>query len=348
VTYRTANIKDLNGNPSHDLFYSKRESDGSWGQAKPLPGNINTGKQEKTPFMHSDSHTLYFSSDGHLGVGGMDIFHCKMNADESFSAPKNMGYPINTEADELGIVVSSDGELAYFGAKNFGEDKGWNVYEFKMPEKAKPEKVMILKGAVKDDAGAPAQQASVEVKYAQSNTRENIKVNNDDGTYAAVVKLDKKEDVMVSVKGEGVTFNTHVVITKDQSTPPVVAKLNMDAPKEKQDAPIVINDILYASGRAELEGRSKIILNEFAQYLIEHPNITIEIRGHTDGQGDDARNLALSKERAFEVLSYLVSQGVQAKRITCNGYGETKPVATNDTEEGRAKNRRTEFVIKKM
>lgn len=348
VTYRAANMKDANGNPSHDLFFSKRQADGSWGPAKPLPGNINTGKQEKTPFMHSDSRTLYFSSDGQLGVGGMDIFHCKMNADETFTAPKNMGYPINTEADELGIVVSSDGELAYFGAKNFGEDQGWNVYEFKMPEKAKPEKVMILKGAVKDESGAPAQQASVEVKYAQSKTKENIKVNNDDGTYAAVVKLDKKEDIVVSVKGEGVTFNTQVVVTKDQSSPPVVAKVNMNAPKEKAEAPVVINDILYTSGRAELEETSKIVLNEFAQYLTEHPNISIEIRGHTDNLGDDAKNLALSKERAFEVLNYLASQGVDAKRMTYNGFGETKPVATNDTEEGRAKNRRTEFVIKKM
>lgn len=348
VTYRASNMKDGSGNPTHDIYVSKRAEDGSWGVAQPLPPTINTGKQEKTPFMHSDSRTLYFSSDGHIGIGGMDIFYCKMNDDGSFTSPKNIGYPINTEVDELGIVVSSDGELAYFGARNFKDDKGWNVYQFKMPEKAKPEKVLILKGSVKNEGGQPAGSATVEIKYAQSQTTEKIKVNEDDGVYAAVVKLSKKEDVVVSVQGDGVAFNTRIVARKEDPTPPVVAKLNMDAPKEAAEKPVVINDILYATSKATLEEESKIVLNEFASYLKAHPTFLIEIRGHTDNVGDDAKNLALSKERAFEVLTYLSSCGIDAKRMTYNGYGETKPVASNDTEEGRSKNRRTEFVIKKL
>lgn len=347
VTFRATNTKDGAGNPTHDLFMSERQADGTWGVAVPLPATINTKGQEKTPFMHSDSHTLYFSSDGHLGVGGMDIFYCKMNEDKSFTTPKNIGYPINSEADELGIVVSSDGELAYFGAKNFKNDRGWNVYQFDMPEKAKPEKVMVLKGTVKDEAGNPPQNAEVELKYSQSQEKEKIAVNTDDGTYAAIVKLKEKEDVLLSVKGEGVAFNSQVIVRKDAPTPPVVAKVNMSAPKEEENKPIVINDILYSTSKAEIAEESKIVLNEFALYLKEHPNLYIEIRGHTDNVGDDAKNLALSKERAFEVLSYLTSQGADGKHISYQGFGETKPIASNDTEEGRARNRRTEFVIKK-
>jgi outer membrane protein OmpA-like peptidoglycan-associated protein/tetratricopeptide (TPR) repeat protein len=348
VTYRVTNLKDASGNPTHDLYYSKKEPDGSWATAQPLPASINTSKQEKTPFMHSDSKTLYFSSDGHTGVGGMDVFYCKMNDDGSFTTPKNIGYPINSEADELGIVVSSDGELAYFGARNFRGDKGWNVYQFHMPEKARPEKVMILKGVVKNDAGQPGMNASVEIKYAQSQQVEKVKVNLDDGAYAAVVKLSKKEDVVVSVQGEGVAFNTRVIARKEDTALPVVSKLNMEVPKEVAEKPVVINDILYGTSKATLEEESKIVLNEFALYLIAHPTFQIEIRGHTDNIGDDAKNLALSKERAFEVLTYLSSLGVDAKRMSYNGFGKTKPVAANDTEEGRAKNRRTEFVIKKL
>jgi outer membrane protein OmpA-like peptidoglycan-associated protein len=330
------------------LFYSKRQADGTFGMAQPVGGKVNTAKQEKSPFMHSDSRSLYFASDGHIGVGGMDIFYCKMNDDGTFTEPKNIGYPINSEQDEIGIVVSSDGELAYFGAKNFRQDKGWNIYEFKMPEKAKPEKVMILKGVVKTEDGNPAQNAQVELKYTQTKETEKVKVNGDDGTYAAVVKLAKKEDVMLSVQGDNVAFNTRVVARKDNPKPPVVTKMNMEAPVLSQDKPIVINDIYYSTSRAELAEDSKVILDEFAQYLIDHPNMVIEIRGHTDNVGNDQTNLALSMERAYEVLTYLVSKGAIAKNITSKGYGETKPVASNDTEEGRAKNRRTEFVVKKQ
>jgi outer membrane protein OmpA-like peptidoglycan-associated protein len=345
---RTECIKDASGNYSIDIFVSKRQSDGSWGQAKPLPTTINTKGKDKAPYMHSDSRSLYFSSDGHVGVGGLDIYYCKMNDDGSFSAPSNIGYPINSDKDEIGIVVSSDGEVAYFGAKDLNNQRGYDVYQFKMPEKAKPEKVMILKGDIKTEDGTPPQNATVEVKYTQSQTTQKIKVNEDDGRYAAVVKVDKKEDIVVSVQGDNVAFNTRVVMRKEDLKPPVVAKLNIETQISEAGKPFVINDIYYSTSKADIDQKSYLILDEFAQYMVEHPSIEIEIRGHTDNIGNDAANLALSTERAFEVLRYITSKGVDGKRISYKGYGETKPISTNDTEEGRAQNRRTEFLIKKM
>jgi outer membrane protein OmpA-like peptidoglycan-associated protein len=271
-----------------------------------------------------------------------------MNDDGSFSAPSNIGYPINSDKDEIGIVVSSDGEIAYFGAKDLNNQRGYDVYQFKMPEKAKPEKVMILKGDVKTEDGTPPQNATVEVKYTQSQTTQKIKVNEDDGRYAAVVKVEKKEDIVVSVQGDNVAFNTRVVMRKEDLKPPVVAKLNMETQISEAGKPFVINDIYYSTSKADIDQKSYLILDEFAQYMIEHPGIEIEIRGHTDNVGNDAANLALSTERAFEVLRYITSKGVDGKRISYKGYGETKPISTNDTEEGRAQNRRTEFLIKKM
>lgn len=341
-------LKDANGNFTTDLFMTKKGADGEWTQAVPLPTSINTKGRDKAPYMHSDSKSLYFSSDGHVGVGGLDIYYCKMNDDGSFTEPKNLGYPINSEKDELGIVVTSDGEVAYFGAQNLNNQRGWDVYEFKMPEKAKPERVLILKGEVKNDSGEIPENASVEVKYAQSKTVEKINVNKDDGRYAAVVKVAKNEDVLVSVAGDDIAFNTKVVARKDDPKPPVVAKLNMNAEMSAPEKAFVINDIYYETARAEINPKSLLILDEFAEYLISKPNIHIEIRGHTDNVGNDASNLALSMERAFEVMSYLVSKGVDGKRISSKGFGESKPIAENDSEEGRAKNRRTEFVIKKM
>ena len=347
VGVRPECVKDAAGNFSHDIFYSKRGKDGVWGAAKPIGGGINTTGQEKGPFMHSDSKTLYFASDGHIGVGKMDLYYCKVNDDGTIREIKNIGYPINSEADELGIVVTSDGELAYFGAKNFQNNKGWDVYEFKMPEKAKPEKVMVVKGQVKTKTGEPPAQAKVEIQYTGSKQKEEVAVNSDDGTYAAIVQVSKNENVTLSIEGDDIAFNSRVIAKKDDPAP-VVTKLNMETREAKANEAFVINDIYYTTNSADIEERSKIILDAFAAYLIKHPTMVIEISGHTDSRGDDNANKALSAERAFEVMKYLVDQGVEGKRLSYQGYGESKPVGDNNTDEGRAMNRRTEFVIKKM
>lgn len=347
VGVRAESVKDASGNFSHDIFYSKRSKDGKWGAAQLIGGGINTPGQEKGPFMHSDSKTLYFASDGHVGVGKMDLYYCKVQDDGSIKEIKNIGYPINSEADELGIVVTSDGELAYFGAKNFQNNKGWDVYEFKMPEKAKPEKVMIVKGQVKTNSGVPPAQAKVEIQYTESKFKEEVAVNEDDGSYAAVVKVGRNENVTLSVEGDDIAFNSRVIAKKDDPAP-VVTKIDMETREAKANETFVINDIYYTTSSADIEERSKIILDAFAGYLMKHPSMVIEISGHTDSRGDDNTNKALSAERAFEVMKYLVDHGTAAKRLTYQGYGEAKPVGDNNTDEGRAMNRRTEFVIKKM
>jgi outer membrane protein OmpA-like peptidoglycan-associated protein len=278
----------------------------------------------------------------------MDFFHCKMNDDGSFTKPKNIGVPVNSEADEVGIVVSSDGEVAYFAARNFMSNQGWDVYQFSMPEQARPEKVLILKGEVLQDDGNPPANAQVEIKYSQSQEIQKVAVNSDDGSYAAILKIAKKEDVMVSVKGDDIAFNSRVISRADATLEPAVTKLNMKTDVLEENKPFVINDIYYSTNKADIEENSTLILDEFASYLLEHPSMTIEIRGHTDDIGNDQTNFALSADRAFEVLKYLSSKGVPGKRMTAKGFGETKPVAPNTTEENRAQNRRTEFVIKSL
>jgi outer membrane protein OmpA-like peptidoglycan-associated protein/tetratricopeptide (TPR) repeat protein len=347
VGVRPECVKDPSGNYSHDIFFSRRASDGSWGKAQPIGGGINTTGQEKGPFMHSDSKTLYFASDGHIGVGKMDLYYCKVNDENQIDKINNIGFPINSELDELGIVVTSDGELAYFGAKNFQNNKGWDVYEFKMPEKAKPEKVMVVKGQVKKTSGDPPENATVEITYTESKRKEEISVNSDDGSYAAVVKMQSNETVTLSIEGEDIAFNSRVIAKKDEPAP-VVAKLNMETREAKANESFIINDIYYSTNSAEIEPRSKIILDAFAEYLNDHPAMVIEIAGHTDSRGDENANKALSAERAFEVMKYLVDHGVNAKRLAYQGYGESRPLGDNNTEEGRAMNRRTEFLIKKM
>ena len=335
------------GNFSHDLFYCERQDGGSWGKAKNLGPVINTPGEEKSPFMHSDSKTLYFASSGHKGRGGMDIFYSKMNDDGTWEKPKNIGHPINTGEDESGLVVSADGEEAYFFSKRIQGSGGFDIYSIPLPEKAKPEKVMILKGEMKDEKDKPVQDARIEIKYADSKKIDEIKVDNSDGKYAAVVNIEKQEDIIMNIKKEGTAFQSKVIKTAEEEAPSVV-EVDVQTYELKKNKPFVINDIYYKTNSSDIDPESKLILDEFAAYLLENPNMYIEIRGHTDNLGSDKDNLALSMDRAFEVKGYLEKQGVEGKRVTAKGYGESMPVADNNTEEGKAKNRRTEFVVTKM
>lgn len=344
ATVRAETQKEGNDNPDTDIYYATRQKDGSWGKAKSLEG-INTPFQEKSPFMHSDSHTLYFASDRKPGGGGYDLWFTRQQEDGTWSRPKNIGAPINTDQDEHGMIVSADGEKAYYASRNVRGSKGMDIYSFELPEEAKPEKVMILKGTVQSNSGSVPTDATVDIKYIDSKKAEKIKVSQDDGRYAAVVTLKEKSDVVVQVSGEDVAFNTHLVVNKEEEVQPDVVKMDLKQEKTSKNKPFLIPDIFYRTSSSEINRESKIILDEFAAYLEANPKLKIEIRGHTDNAGSDSDNLALSMDRAFEVKGYLEQKGIAGQRIQAKGYGETKPVADNSTASGRAQNRRTEFVI---
>ncbi len=348
ATVRPSCIPNKNGEPSTDIFMSERQKDGSWGMAKSLGEGINTSGNDKAPFMHSDSKTLYFASTGRLGAGGYDIFYSRMDDSGQWAAPKNIGHPINTDGDEHGLIVSTDGAVAYYASKAQKSMGGFDIISFEMPEKARPEKVILLKGELSDDDGNPVQNAKIELKYAQSQKVEEIEVDGDDGKYAAIVNVDKGEDVLLTVKGDNIAFNSRIVAKKSDPIQPSVIKLDMKAVEVKAEKPFPINDIFYTTNSADIDVTSMLILDEFAGYLVANPSLYIEIGGHTDDVGAAESNLALSMDRAFEVKSYLQTKGVEGKRITAKGYGETKPMLPNDTEKNRALNRRTEFIVKKM
>jgi len=199
---------------------------------------------------------------------------------------------------------------------------------------------------LKDEKGEPVKDATIEIAYAGSNEVTQVKVNGDDGKYAAVVKVDTKQDVMVTVKKEGHAFDSKLIAKEDIKPEKVSIKGNNLTVKElKVGEAYTINDILYATNSSALNDKSKFILKGFARFLNQNPNITVAIQGHTDDVGDDAQNLALSESRAKGVKDYLVSQGIDAERLSAKGYGETKPKVTNTSDLNRAKNRRTDFVI---
>ncbi|MGB1032151.1 MAG: hypothetical protein ACPGWM_06035, partial [Flavobacteriales bacterium] len=190
ATVRESTKKEGNDNPDTDIYFSEKQKDGTWSMAKPLAAPINSKWQDKSPFMHSDSHTLYFASDRKPGGGGYDLWFTRQQKDGSWSRPKNIGAPVNTDQDEHGMIVASDGEKAYYASRNIRGSKGMDIYSFDLPEDAKPEKVMILKGQVLTKDGSIPENAEVNLKYIQSKEAQKIQLNTDDGSYAAVVNIE--------------------------------------------------------------------------------------------------------------------------------------------------------------
>ncbi len=345
-----------------DIWYALKDANGIWGQAKNAGPKINTSGDEKAPFMHSDSQTLYFSSgpsqgsgEGGLpGVGGMDIYYIRQDTSGKWQEPKNIGIPINTKGDEVGLIVSTDGHLAYFASDDARRTKnktmgGYDIYYFILHEKARPKEVVFFEGELKDPEGKPFKEVDIEIKDAV--TKHTVKATYDtiNGNYRAVI-INTGADLLITAETPGHAFVSTMVSKKD-SVPglKLITKANLPPP-----APVVtgstyqLNNIYYKTGSAELDKKSMVVLEEFASWMKKNPIVAIEIHGHTDDVGNDIDNMALSKDRAFTVMETLLNLGVKKEQLTgFKGFGKSRPLPNfpNTTEYNRSKNRRTEFLI---
>lgn len=330
----------------YDIYTSTRDESGAWSTPVNMGKKINSKGNEKSPFIHSDSQTLYFSSSGRPGMGGYDIFYAKMNDNGSWQDPKNIGYPINTVYDDLGFIVSTDGKYGYFSSNNLEKGiGGWDFYSFDLYEEARPEKVLFIKGTVKNDVDHEPVHATVEMKNIATKEVTEIPVDFETGEYVAVMRFES--DYVMTVKKPNHVYESEYFSMED-STLDEPTTVEVDIKPVEIGKSYKMNDIYYESNSADLTASSKKVLDEFIEFLVENPNIKVDIEGYTDNVGPDYANLVLSQGRAKSVYEYLVSNGVSATRLGWKGYGESKPVATNDTEQGRAMNRRTEFLITGM
>ncbi len=343
-----------------DIWMSKKDSLGHWSKPVNLGPKINTAGEEKSPFIHTDSQTLYFSSapnretheGGHLGLGGFDIFFSKRDEKGEWSKPQNIGYPINTASDDLGFFVSTDGHYGYFTSKDPQKTKnrtngGLDIYSFELYKEARPEGMLLVDGQIKDENNKPVENAKVEVKDAVTKKSFDAMVDSLTGEFRVAVSAEKKTSYVITAKAKDKAFFSQMITVQDSAVKPdrPLVEAKMDLKPVMNNTVYPLNNIYYKTNAAEITSESKVVLDEFAKYLKENPNMIIEIRGHTDNAGSPAGNQSLSADRANAVWTYLIEQGVEKSRLSFKGFGQAKPVADNGTETGRAKNRRTEFYI---
>ena len=331
------------GYGGYDLYKTIRQSNGEWSAPVNMGPKVNTAGNEKSPFIHTDSQTLYFASDGWPGLGGYDIFYIRLGEEHNWKEPKNIGYPINSKYDDAGFFVSTDGKYAYFASNQIKGIGGWDIFYFDLYEEARPEKVLFIKGQLKDEKSNEPIPARIELKNIKTKNITEIPVDTITGKYVAVVPF--KNDYLLTIKKDDYAYESRYISKEDQ-TYNQPAKVDIQIKKIEVGASYQLKDINFATNSYTLTNESKIIIDGFIEFLKENPHVSIEIQGHTDDIGNDKDNLILSENRAKSVFEYLTLNAIIPARLSYKGYGETKPITTNSTEEGRAKNRRTVFVIK--
>ncbi len=353
--YFVRRIMTRGGRPDSDIYTSTMKDDGSWDTPVRLPNTINTPYMEESVLIHPDGKTLYFSSQGHRGMGGLDIFVSRMNDKGEWGIPENLGYPINTSADENSLLVSADGEIAFFASDREGGFGKLDLYYFIMPEKFRPVKTLYFDGLVFDavtKAPLPGKFSLVNIKTG----KEVIKSEADQVNGTFTVSLPTNEEYALSVSYPGYTFfsqNFNMTVADNQES------FHMDVPMNPITAgsTTALKNVFFDLNKASLRPESFVELNKLRDFLKSNPTIKIEIGGHTDTRGDAAENMKLSDARAKSVKDYLIQQGVEASRLSSKGFGETMPIFSdeviakmtkeNEKEKAHQENRRTEYKIVK-
>lgn len=325
-----------------DIWYSRLDDKNLWTHPVNMGKTINTEGDEMSPFIHFDGKTLYFASDGRLGMGGFDIYMSRMNDDSTWTDPANLGYPINTYNDEMGLVIESNGQKAYFSSVR-NNLNGKDIFTFNLYESARPSPVSYLKGKVYDKETGRLLSAKYEL--VDLSTGRLIVKGSTSETGNFLVCLPSGFNYGLNISKQGYLFYSDNFMFEGLHTvaEPYVKKISLNPIKigEKMQ----LSNVFYEIDSWELKKESITELNNLADLLSENMSLVMEIGGYTDSTGSANYNILLSEKRALSVVTYLINKGISSDRLRFKGYGNTSPIGTNDTSEGRKLNRRTEAKI---
>lgn len=323
-----------------------------WTAPVNLGKQINTTGDEQSPFIHPDGQTLYFSSNGHVGMGDADLYVSRRNVDGSWGKAENLGYPINTSGNENGLMVTADGKRAYYSS--FRPETGLDIFYFDLPVTAKPQLVTYVKGTI-FDAQKPKQKLSANIELIDLESgKVAFQTISDSVTGDFLLTLPSGKNYMYNVSKSGYLFySEHFALQNnpDDATKPYLLQIGLQSIPKATDPTwtagkaVVLKNVFFETGDYTLKPESYTELNKLAALLQENEQVRIEISGHTDSIGTASLNQQLSTDRAKAVYDYLVSQNIAPQRLNYKGYGSSRPIAPNTTPEGRAANRRTEFLL---
>jgi len=325
-----------------DLWYSKLDDFNQWKNPVNLGKTINTDGDEMSPFIHFDGRTLYFASNGRVGMGGFDLYYTRMLNDSTWTEPKNLGYPINTSSDEMGLVIESNGKKAYFSSVR-DKANGKDIFSFDLYESARPDPVSYLKGTVYDSETGKLLTADYELINLSGNKIVNKSETDKNGNF--LVCLPSGFNYGINVSKTGYLFYSENFMFEGQHTlvEPFIKRIMLNPIKVGEK--MQLTNVFYEVDSWELKEESASELNNLTNLLTVNKDLSLEIGGYTDSTGTAEHNRILSEKRALSVVNYLIKKGISSERLKYKGYGNTSPLSDNATTEGRKLNRRTEAKV---
>ncbi|NLR92256.1 OmpA family protein [Flammeovirga agarivorans] len=338
-------VSDRKGGIGKKDIWVSHLVDGAWTTAKNLGDVVNTMEDDISPYIHSNGKTLYFSSEGHLGFGGLDIFKTDQKSPALWTKPVNIGYPLNDHRDQVSLIVSADGSKGYFSKEILAPDgkRSSKIVTFDVPEEVQPDALSsYLEGVVYDAVTKAPLKAELELKRLESDeTESRVMSDSESGKYLIVLNQDEEYALFISRPGylyQSLTFDMHNAGVDGKT-------LDIFLERIEKGTNITLNNIFFESNKYQLKNKSAAELEQILEFMKRNPDVAVEIAGHTDNIGTIEYNKDLSQKRAQAVVNYLISNDINASRLKAIGYGESQPISSNKTEEGRQENRRIEFII---
>ncbi len=334
------------GKGSADIWKCNRNTLGKWSNLVNLGDSINTAGFEESPFIHTDNKTLYFVSDSWPGMGSRDIFLSRIKKDGNFSIPMNLGYPINSGENERDLIVSANAKTAYFSSERSGGFGGLDLYSFDLYEAARPKAVTYVKGRVFNKENNNGLEAKFELLDLETGELV-MQASSMSGSGEFLVCLPVNKNYLMNVSKNGFLFASENFSLKGIADNLKTYEMNVPLTPIKAGEKVVLKNIFFETASFTLKEESKIELQKLKSFLLLNAATTIEIGGHTDNVGDKKSNQILSENRAKAVYDYLIANEIAKERLTFKGFGDSMPIDDNNTEAGKANNRRTEFMIVK-
>lgn len=328
-----------------DIWMSTLTDTNTWTPPVNLGETINTKDEEESPFIHADGKTLFFSTDGHYGMGKKDMFVTQRHANGSWRTPVNMGYPLNTHSKESHIVVNAAGTKGYFASNQYGSLGGIDIFEFDIDASfpIKPSPVTYISGVVYDAKNIDKKVPAL-IQLSDIQTGEVFYEHIADyytGSFVVPFAEDKTYALTL-------THHGYLLYSEQVHLKTVSKTLQIPMQPIAIGNTVVLNNVFFDTDSYALKPESKVELQAIVDFMNTNTTVCFEIGGHTDNVGNKQHNIALSNNRAKAVYDFIVEQGIASTRLTYKGYADNKPMVDNSTAENRAKNRRTEMVITKL